>query len=399
VLVSLVMIALTTGLVFGIVPAIVTTGIDLMSVANRVSPAAGRPRRLHRLREALVAAQISLALILLIVSGLLMKSFLRQAGRELNFDPTGVLAFEYRVPGPGFYRPVGAFQGYPYFPDHERSLRDAQDSGDSWARARRTRHAGCPLSGDRQRDHGEALLAGEDPIGKQFRLDVLPEEQVREVVGVVRDIPIRLNEVKGEPIVYASYLQQPARYRAPWANMHGHMTFMVRSAADPLALVPAVRRATGEVDPNRPIFNIRSVDSALDRSVRARHAYVFVLSVFAVAATLLAAVGLYGVTAYAVAQRTREIGIRIVLGAGAREVIDAIGRNVAIVILAGLGNGIAGSLLVTRLIATQLWTVTPTDPSTFVGVSLLLVVVALGACVIPVLRALRVDPILTLHTE
>ena len=240
---------------------------------------------------------------------------------------------------------------------------------------------------------------GEDPIGKRFTLDVLPEEQVREVVGVVRDIPIRLNQVSGEPIVYASYLQQPSRYRAPWANMHGHMTFMVRSSVDPLSLVPAVRRAVAVVDPDRPIFNIRSVEAALDQSVRARHSYVFVLSVFAVAATLLAAVGLYGVTAYTVAQRTREIGIRIVLGAGARDVVEAIGRHVLIVIVAGLGIGIAGSLLLTRLIATQLWTVRPTDPATYIAVSLLLAAVALGACVLPVLRALRVDPILTLHAE
>ena len=177
------------------------------------------------------------------------------------------------------------------------------------------------------------------------------------------------------------------------------MTFMVRSSADPLALVPAVRRAVAEVDPNRPIYNIESYGEALDRTVRARHSYVFVLTVFAVVAMLLAAVGLYGVTAYTVAQRTREIGIRIVLGAGAPEVIDLIGRRVLLVIAAGLGMGIAGSLVLARLIATQLWTVTPTDPATYVGLSLLLGVVALGACILPVRRALRVDPILTLHAE
>ena len=113
----------------------------------------------------------------------------------------------------------------------------------------------------------------------------------------------------------------------------------------------------------------------------------------------LAAVRLYGVTAYAVAQRMREIGIRIVLGAGARDVVEAIGSHVLIVIVAGLGIGIAGSLLLTRLIATQLWTVTPTDPATYIGVSLLLAAVTLGACVLPVLRALRVNPILPLHAE
>ena len=464
-LAGLAVIAVATGLVFGIVPALSTSGIELMNVANRTSPGAGRSRRVHRLREALVVAQISLALVLLIGSGLLMKSFLRQATRDLNFDPNGVLAFEYRIPGPGYYKPIGTYQGHPYFPVppliiasvervHERlrpvpgiesvagislqpvdspivpilSLRvegraqPRTDAERSWSSARyflitsdlfatlRT-----PVIRGRELDARDTAAApwvaivneamanrfwpGEDPIGKRFRLDVLPEEQVREVVGVVRDIPIRLNQVSGEPIVYASYLQQPSHYRAPWANMHGHMTFMVRSSVDPLSLVPAVRRAVAAVDPDRPIFNIRSVEAALDQSVRARHSYVFVLSVFAVAATLLASVGLYGVTAYAVAQRTREIGIRIVLGAGTRDVIETIGRHVLIVIVAGLGIGIAGSLLLTRLIATQLWTVRPTDPATYIGVSLLLAAVALGACVLPVLRALRVDPILTLHAE
>jgi hypothetical protein len=281
-----------------------------------------------------VVAQIGLALVLLIASGLLMKSFVRQAGRELNLDPDGILSFDYRIPGPGYYKPIGTYQGYPYFPVppilaatiervHERlqaipgvesvagislpplgspvvPVMPVLVEGRAEPRNEAERSSASaryflitpnffstlrtPLVRGRELDARDTVAApvaivsesmarrfwpGEDPIGKRFRLDVLAEEQVREVVGVVRDIPLRLEQVNAEPVVYASYLQQPSRYRAPWANIHGHMTFMVRSSADPLALVTGVRRGVAEVDPNRPIYNIQSYGEALDHRARA----------------------------------------------------------------------------------------------------------------------------------
>jgi ABC-type antimicrobial peptide transport system permease subunit len=127
--------------------------------------------------------------------------------------------------------------------------------------------------------------------------------------------------------------------------------------------------------------------------------YVTMLGAFALAATILAAIGIYGVVAYAVAQRTREIGIRMALGATSREIIQSVGRQAVALIATGLVFGLAGSLAVTRLIASQLWGVTPTDPATFAGVTLLLVLVALMACFIPARRAMRVDPTVALRSE
>jgi putative ABC transport system permease protein len=394
-----------------------------------------------------------------------MKSFVRLAGRDLNFESDGLLRVDYRIPGPGYYTPIGVYQGYACFPIvpiipstieriHERlravpgaesvggmshppvdnpvvplmpilvegqprPMDEAQRSTSSvryflitpslFSTLRTPLVRGRELT---ERDTASApwvaivnesmarrFWPGEDPVGKRFRLNVLPDEQVREVVGVVRDIPLRLDEVTAEPIVYASYLQQPTRYRVPWANIHGHMVFMVRSSGDPLALVPAVRRAVADVDPSRPVFNIASFGPALGRSVWQRHTYVFVLTVFAIVATLLAVVGLYGVTAFTVAQRTREIGIRVVLGAGAREVVNLVGRRMLAVITLGITIGLGASLLLARLIAQQLWTVTPTDPATFIGVSCLFALVTAGACIVPIRRALAVDPALTLHAE
>ncbi len=123
VLATMTVITITTGLIFGVAPAMATSRIDLVSVANRTSPGVGDSRRLHVMRGALLAAQIGLALVLLIASGLLMKSFVRQAGRELNLDPNGILSFDYRIPGPGYYKPIGTYQGTHIFRYHPSSRR------------------------------------------------------------------------------------------------------------------------------------------------------------------------------------------------------------------------------------------------------------------------------------
>jgi predicted permease len=239
---------------------------------------------------------------------------------------------------------------------------------------------------------------GEDPIGKRFTLDTVPEEQAREVIGVVRDIPTRHAE-PAQPVIYASYLQQPSRYRGPWGGLFGQMTFMVRGTGDPLSLVPAARRAVADIDSTRPLVNISTVEQHMSAAMGKFRYFVLLVAVFACTATLLAAIGTYGVMAYAVSQRTREIGIRRALGAGTREIVLLVGRRALWLIGVGLACGLAGAWALTRLIASQLWGVTPTDPATFVGVSLLLVGVALGACAVPARRALAVDPTIALRSE
>jgi ABC-type antimicrobial peptide transport system permease subunit len=180
--------------------------------------------------------------------------------------------------------------------------------------------------------------------------------------------------------------------------MFGQMTFLLRTTGNPMNLAPAARRAVAEVDPDRPIADLLSMEQLSGGDMPNRRYYVLVFGVFAVAATVLAAIGIYSVVAYAVAQRSREIGIRIALGAGARDLMLTVGGRVLLMIAAGLVTGLISSLAITRLIASQLWGVTPTDPATFVAVFLLLVCVALLACLSPLRRALKVDPATTLRT-
>ena len=239
---------------------------------------------------------------------------------------------------------------------------------------------------------------GEDPIGKRITLDVVAGEQPREIVGVVRDIPLR-RVYEPRPVIYASYLQQAERYQGPNANMFGNMTFLIRSSGDPMTLVPAVRQAVSEIDPGRALSDVVSVDDFLGNQLQTKQRYVTMLGVFAFVATLLAAIGIYGVMAYSVAQRTREIGVRMALGASARDIVLSVGRQALVLIAAGLVLGLAGSFALTRLIASQLWGVTATDPATFAGVTLLLVFVALMACFVPARRAARVDPTVALRSE
>jgi putative ABC transport system permease protein len=200
-------------------------------------------------------------------------------------------------------------------------------------------------------------------------------------------------------VIYASYLQQPSRYRAPWAGLFGQMLFMIRPTGDPLAIVPAARKAIAEIEPERPLANASTMTSHLRAGTGRFRSYVWLVTVFAVVAALLAAIGTYGVMAYTVDQRTREIGIRRALGAGRHEIIALVGRRAIAFVAVGLVWGLAGALALTGLIRSQLWGVTPTDPVTFAGVSVLLVAIALLACVIPARRALSVDPTIALRND
>jgi putative ABC transport system permease protein len=240
---------------------------------------------------------------------------------------------------------------------------------------------------------------GEDPIGKRLTLGVVSGERPREIVGVVRDIPVRRDRAEPQPVIYTSYLQQSPDYRGPFANMFGQMTFLLRTSGDPLSLVPAARSAVADVDPDHAITRIQVMEQYWGGGLRDKRILASVLGTFAFVATVLAAIGIYGVMAYSVAQRTREIGIRMALGAGPRKVLMLIGGRAIILISIGVVFGLAGSVALSRLIASQLWGIEPTDPATFTGVSLLLVAVALVASFVPARRAIRVDPTEALRTE
>ncbi|HEU0184103.1 MAG TPA: ABC transporter permease [Blastocatellia bacterium] len=230
----------------------------------------------------------------------------------------------------------------------------------------------------------------DNPIGRRFGQGHESSGDI-EIVGVVKDA--KYNSLR-EPALrtyYVPYFQYSERWRAT--------TFQIRTAVDPTSVIAAVRQATREVDANLPLFNIKTLARQVDESIAQERLIGAVSSFFGLLALLLAAVGLYGVNAYAVSRRTREIGVRMALGARRGAVLRMVLRQGMKLALIGVGLGLAASLAVTRVIANLLFDVTPTDPVTFIGAPILLLIVALAACYVPARRATRVDPLIALRCE
>jgi putative ABC transport system permease protein len=475
------LISIATGLLFGLAPALVS-GRSGLNKALKESPPGMRPHLPPRFRNALVAVQIAVTVVLLVGSGLLIKSFVQMTTRDLEFDPDRLLTFEIHVPAIDYvHRIVSGGQSYFEIDPSpaigfERIYRELRTipgvesvAGSSFAllnsvvvpsvnidvtataspraapeRApaaslaigvgrdsthladRRSQSAAyflvtpgfftaikAPLVGGRDfaatdistspwvaivnESAANRLWPGQNPVGRRFTIPGVPDEQPREVIGVVRDIPLTL---QGElrPVVYAPYLQQPLRHPQP-VTMFGQMMFMVRATGDPTSLLPTVRRVVADVDPDRPLANVATMERRLASVVPERGYFVFAITAFALTATLLAAIGIYGVLAYSVSQRVREIGIRLALGAGVFDVVVLVGRRAVNILSVGVAVGIVTSLMLTRLLQSQLWNVEPTDPATFVIVTIVLVVVALAAAFVPIRRAAGVNPTVALRCE
>jgi predicted permease len=231
----------------------------------------------------------------------------------------------------------------------------------------------------------------ENPIGRRFGEGEESSGRM-EIVGVVKDA--KYNSLR-EPALrtyYTPYFQDPNRWdRAT--------TFQIRTAADPAGVIAAVRQAAREIDANLPLINIKTLAKQVDESIAQERLIGAVSGLFSLLALLLAAVGLYGVMAYAVSRRTHEIGVRMAFGAQRVAVLSTVLRQGMKLVLIGAGLGLAASVAVTRVIASQLFEVTPTDPVTFIGAPILLLIVALAACFAPARRATKVDPLVALRCE
>ena len=475
-------IAITTGLLYGLAPALMHARTSLTD-SLKESPGTGGARR-PRFRSALVAAQIAATMVLLIGAALLMNSFVRVLSRDVQFDPDRLLTFELHIPLGDYLHRRGSLNGLPYFevsPSPSialdrvyRGLRtlpgaesvagvsvpllnslvvptatidvDGRQPTDRVAASappaslaigvgttsshvvdRRAvtaayflitpeffRSIRSPLVRGRDVSEDDSASSewvvivnesaahrfwpGEDPLGRELTILNSPEERPRKIIGIVRDIPLTL---QGDlrPVIYTSFLQQPTHYPVPGANMFGQMVFMVRSAGDPFSLLPQARRVVDAIDRDRPLANVATMQQHIASLVPQRGYFVFAITAFAVTAALLAAIGIYGVMAYSVAQRTREIGIRLALGAAAREVIALVGRHTLMVVFFGLTAGLASALAATRLLQSQLWGITATDPATFAGAGLLFTFVALVAAFFPMRRAIGINPTTTLRCE
>jgi putative ABC transport system permease protein len=239
----------------------------------------------------------------------------------------------------------------------------------------------------------------ENPIGQRITFDFVPNEQPREIVGVVGDVRLNQTQTQPGPIVYIPHGQQSQRWLGPSWNYRSAMYYVLRTGGNASGMASAIRSAVAEIDPSKPAGNIQTVEQNLRDQVSGRRVYMLLLTVFGAIAGVLAAVGIYGVMAYAVTQRTREIGIRMALGAPSSSVLSLVVRQALILVLIGLVAGVGGALALTRFLANELYGVTATDPTTFVEVSVGLVLIAVLASVIPTRRAVSVDPTVALRHE
>jgi len=451
-------ISLLTGIVFGLAPALQGSRYNLVGYLKDGARGGTSGGVRQRIRSALVSAQLALALILLIGSGLLIRSFLKMQGADLGCDPTGLLTFNVRYPGQQFQKPVARYHEMPLWesnPILEKTMRQMFErvqqvpgiqvaAGAAFAPLTFAPDAnfnieGRPAPADQPpsalyywvtpdfframkislrfseftlRDTATTpwvaivnetmarrYWPNEDPIGKRLKTDISPDDQVREIVGIAHDIPSNPQQKIQQPAIFVPYFQNAARIAGPMAFSKLSLSFLLRTPGDPMRLLPAVQHAIGEIDPNRPLNDPRPLESLLSNQLQYPRYYSMLLGLFAAVATILAAVGIYGVMSYAVEQRTREIGIRMALGASWLQVLRLVMRQAAWIIVAGLVVGLAGAAALTRFSSSELWEVQATDPSTFAGVSILLAAVAVIACVIPTRRAVKVDPTIALRYE
>jgi putative ABC transport system permease protein len=463
-------VAILTGLLFGIVPALQASKADLAGSLKESGRSGTDSVARQHVRSVMVAVQIALALVLLIGAGLMINSFLRVQSKSLGADPKGLLTFEFRFPQGEAIKPYSRYRGMglwdvspqttltfnrvfdrmqgvpgvlsaaginrpplngdgismPFLIEGKPAPPPGNAAGSgSQEQARSANYfavtsnffatmripvlrgrdftpqdtAAAPLAIIINQTMARCFFPDEDPIGKRITLDFVPNEQPRQIVAVVGDTPLNRFQKDQASIMYVPYTQQTPRWMGPWWNDRAAFYFVLRTSGDPMSLVPAMRRAVADVDPNKPAANIRTVEEYLDRQIQYQRLYVLLLSVFGGIAAVLAAVGIYGVMSYSVAERTREIGIRMALGASGSDVLMLVVRQGLILVSIGLGLGIASSFALTRVIKSALYGVTATDPVTYIAVSLALAAVALVACFVPTRRAIAVDPTVALRYE
>jgi putative ABC transport system permease protein len=235
---------------------------------------------------------------------------------------------------------------------------------------------------------------GEDAVGKRFKIgDPNSDVPWLMIVGVVGDVR---QMGMDQPVKAEMYVPHQQTTQSPW---FAPRDLVIRASADPMSLVAAVRAEIWSVDPDQPVSNIRTMDEVLGEESAPRELSMTLLVVFAGLALLLAAIGIYGVLSYFVAQSTPEIGIRLAMGAQAGDVVGLVLRRGMTLTLVGVGIGLIASFLLTRLMSTLLYGVSASDPTTFGVIALLLTSVALLACYIPARRAARIDPMIALRSE
>jgi predicted permease len=389
----------------------------------------------HRMRTALVTGQLALAAVLLVGAGLLVRSLVQLQRNDLGYSIDSVLTFEVNLAGPRYdsndaqdqffdalyarlraLPGVSAAGGSGTIPLRGGSMASLAIDGRPQPEGKLPEIGYQPVSDDLFRALGMTLKRGRtfhpgdnsnaprvvilseglarafwpnaDPIGARIRLGPNPEEPWSTIVGIVGDVRVG---VAGDA--------RPTAYVSSRQDHWGGADVVVRTTGDPMALLPAVRREMKALDATLPVGSPASMKDVRSSRLADRRLPMQLMTAFALLALTLAAVGVYGVMAYSVAARTREIGVRVALGAQPRDVFGMVLRQGLRAAVVGLTLGLLGAAALGRVLTKLLYGVTPTDALTFVAVAAVLLAVALAACFIPARRAVRVDPLEALRSE
>jgi len=433
-------VSLVTGIIFGLVPALEASRFNLNeSLKEGGKSNAGGTRRSSRMRGLFVVAEVALALVLLVGAGLMIKSFMRLQAVNPGFDAESLLTMQVRLPAskyreenkritffretidrlerlPGV-RSVGAvsflplaslgaatdftIEGQPVPAPGEEFVTDVRVTDDNYFRA-----MNIPVLSGRTFTEQEATekrhvaviskelarkyFPGEDPVGKRIIVDMTDKPEPTEIIGVVGDIKHASLDAETRATVYWPHPQLS----------YSSMTLVARTATgDPANIIAAAQREIQAIDKDQPVSDVRTMKAWVADSVSRSRFGALLLAIFASVALILASVGIYGVMAYSVTQRTHEIGLRMALGAQARDVLRLVVGQGMLLTSIGIIVGMAAAFLLTRVMSSLLFGVSATDPLVFVLIPLLLFAVALVANLIPARRAIKVDPMTALRYE
>jgi len=425
-------ISVLTGVIFGLVPAFQSSKPDVNEALKEGGRKSTGGIKQNRMRRLLIVSEIALAMVVLVGAGLMIKGFLRLLEVDSGLNPKNVLAMKVKLHSGydpqrtrAFYRQLierieaipgvevaGATTMLPLAGDNRiYGFRKEGESPETLAEKANFRavttnyfHAigislvrgreftetdtdGKPLALMINESMARRFWPDEDPLGKRvtIRNGPLPHE----IVGVVKDVKHFGLDKTTEPEMYVPHAQFPA----------GAMAVVVHTTTDPLRLVSAIQNQVPALDKNQPITSIKTMEQIIADSLSPQRFTMLLLSFFAGIALILVVVGIYGVMACTVSQRTREIGIRMSLGAQASDVFRMIMRQALVLTLIGIGLGLAAALAVTRVMSSLLYGVNANDATTFIGISLILVMVALAASYLPARNGAKVDPMVAMRHE
>jgi putative ABC transport system permease protein len=432
-------VSVLTGMLFGLVPAIHSSKTDLNEALKEGGRGTSEGGRRLSLRNALVAVEVAIAVVLLVGAALLIQSLWRLQKVDAGFNPHNVMTFELGLPEvkydakkqSEFFRQLQARLAQLPGVEAASSVLPLPLSGSNMGisfeiegqpvpKGQQPSSAFRVVSLDYFRAMGIRLLKGrafderdgydgpavvivneayaaryfpdQDPLGKRIRPGISVEtgkRPWREIIGVVGNVRHQSLKRDFTPEYYVPQAQIPL----------DAATLVVKTAGDPHGIVGAVREEVRAMDKDLPLFNIRTMDDYLSQSVAQPRLYALLLMIFAGLALLLTIIGLYGVMSYSVAQRTHEIGIRMALGASPSRVLAMVVRQGMLMVTVGVGIGLAAAYVATKVMTKLLFGIGAKDPLTFAAIAVIIAGIALAACFVPARRATRVDPMIALRYE